>query len=429
MIAETPVVTMTESELTEPCAPMESSESEDVSEVILVDPKLMNGIEYAVTEIDENRVSSFSPPHSPERMMNASMSPNRPGSKRSLLREVSPSACYSHTTEKELEPISPKSATQRSLGMDDATYNLFVYAVPSLVSSPTRTGTQQQNALSCPYCKMGALDHCCSNKLGIRHVITNEVREEENTDLSASTSVPVSTLSKVSAGGVEYLPVEILAEGWLQKKGTGHDWLGSRAWKARWARLCMARVVNEKEENCRFAISPDDTEGFQGLTVLTPLLLLYWFPASPQVSTAIVLDSTVVLAVDLEDKQKCNPYRFEVRHATSQVNATLPTQTRTFGAPQKVRDAWVYAISQALLEHAKAKGRARKLQQDFQQQHQFQRRWSPDRRSGSFRGQVLFQENKMTINTSLPPRNAAAQSAIQAQLPRPLSQHRRMGSV
>jgi hypothetical protein len=64
----------------------------------------------------------------------------------------------------------------------------------------------------------------------------------------------------------------VLVEGWLHKKGTGHDWLSSRAWKARWARLALAKV--------------------QGYDSEVPLLI-YWFP--PRVATtAIVLDSTVV---------------------------------------------------------------------------------------------------------------------------------------
>lgn len=40
--------------------------------------------------------------------------------------------------------------------------------------------------------------------------------------------------------GVEYKPTAILAEGWLHKKGTGKDWLGSRSWKARYVKLVVS---------------------------------------------------------------------------------------------------------------------------------------------------------------------------------------------
>ena len=150
-------------------------------------------------------------------------------------------------------------------------------------------------------------------------------------------------LPGVLDAGVHYTPTRILAEGWLHKKGTGRDWMGSRAWKARWARLALASV-----------------EGY-GFDV--PLLLIYWYPASAIASTVITLDSTVVLSVDKEDKERWNACRFEIRHVTKseeEGNDQESHITRTFSAPRKGRDAWVYAISQALLSYEKQKDRARK---------------------------------------------------------------------
>jgi hypothetical protein len=66
-------------------------------------------------------------------------------------------------------------------------------------------------------------------------------------------------MTGVLAAGQEYTPKRVLVEGWLHKKGTGHDWLSSRAWKARWARLALAKV--------------------QGYDSEVPLLI-YWFPSS-----------------------------------------------------------------------------------------------------------------------------------------------------
>lgn len=50
-------------------------------------------------------------------------------------------------------------------------------------------------------------------------------------------------LPKGVAEGLSYNPRRILVEGWLHKKGTGKDWLGSRSWKPRWARLVVSTEV------------------------------------------------------------------------------------------------------------------------------------------------------------------------------------------
>jgi len=150
---------------------------------------------------------------------------------------------------------------------------------------------------------------------------------------------PEDVLPGGLAAGVQYHPKRILVEGWLHKKGTGMDWMGNRSWKARWGRLALASV--------------------DGYDIDLPLLLIYWYPSSEVASTAIVLDSAVVLGVDMEDKE-WNAYRFEIRNAATKENASIPV-TRTFCCPQKARDSWVYAISEALLEYEKEKAAFRKV--------------------------------------------------------------------
>jgi hypothetical protein len=168
-------------------------------------------------------------------------------------------------------------------------------------------------------------------------------------------------LPGVLAAGVHYTPKRVLVEGWLHKKGTGKDWLGSRAWKPRWARLALAKVDGYDSE--------------------VPIMLIYWYQSSAHASTVIVLDSTVVLAVDLEDKDRWNAHRFEIRHVQKQDNVELAT--RTFSAPQKGRDAWVYAISQALLSYEKQKDKHRKIAQMHRAEALARRSRSPDRLTAS----------------------------------------------
>jgi PH domain len=164
--------------------------------------------------------------------------------------------------------------------------------------------------------------------------------------------------------GVCYRISRVLVEGLLHKKGTGHDWLGSRSWKSRWARLALGHI-----------------EGYGDVAV--PLLCISWYPSSSINSTVIVLDSTVVMAVDLPNKEKGNSNRFEIRHASSRLNSSLPV-TRTFSAPsRKARDAWVYAISEALLTYEKEKAEARKLNPGAHSRHQSPLRQCPADRSKS----------------------------------------------
>lgn len=95
-----------------------------------------------------------------------------------------------------------------------------------------------------------------------------------------------------------------------------------------------------------------------GYEVDVPLLMIYWYSATPTPSNVIVLDSTVVFPIDLEDKTSWDAYRFDIRNArTVTTNSTV---NRTFTAPKKARDVWIYAISQALLMYEKANDKARK---------------------------------------------------------------------
>lgn len=142
----------------------------------------------------------------------------------------------------------------------------------------------------------------------------------------------------MSAEGISYQIKRVLVEGLLYKKGSGKDWIKSRSWKGRWTRLALGWV-----------------EGYGD--ILVPLLCISWFPTSKSISTVIVLDSTVVLALDLAEKE--HRFRFEIRHATTKQNFSLPV-TRIFAAPsQKARDAWVFAISEALLSYSKEKAKRR----------------------------------------------------------------------
>lgn len=90
-----------------------------------------------------------------------------------------------------------------------------------------------------------------------------------------------------------------------------------------------------------------------------PLLLIYWYRSSSVPSTVILLESTVVLAIDKEDPKQWNACRFEIRHVKQTDNNEVQA-TRTFTVPKTERDMWVNAISKALLVYEKQKAKARK---------------------------------------------------------------------
>ena len=48
-----------------------------------------------------------------------------------------------------------------------------------------------------------------------------------------------SIMFGVLSGGTQYSVTKNLVQGWVHKKGTGQDWIGSRAWKPRWAVLSV----------------------------------------------------------------------------------------------------------------------------------------------------------------------------------------------
>ena len=96
----------------------------------------------------------------------------------------------------------------------------------------------------------------------------------------------------------------------------------------------------------------------EGFEVDVPLLMIYWNAGTSAPSNVIILDSTVAFPIDLDDKERWDAFRFDVRNARSV--ATNKTVNRTFCAPKKARDAWIYAISQALLIYEKENDKARK---------------------------------------------------------------------
>lgn len=192
---------------------------------------------------------------------------------------------------------------------------------------------------ACPCCRQTIDDNRPQTLNGRPRIMVEPYHASGGIEKSSSLdSDDEEMLPKGVAEGLNYHPRKIIVEGWLHKKGTGRDWLGSKSWKPRWARLVMATL-----------------EGFE---VDVPLLMIYWYEGTSSPSNVIILDSTVAFPIDIDDKLRWDSFRFDIRNARSVASNT--TMNRTFCAPKKARDAWIYAISQALLMYEKANDKARK---------------------------------------------------------------------
>lgn len=96
----------------------------------------------------------------------------------------------------------------------------------------------------------------------------------------------------------------------------------------------------------------------EGYEVDVPLLMIYWYAETCTPSNVIILDSTIAFPIDLDDKDRWDAFQFDIRNAKTV--ATNTSGNRTFCAPKKARDAWIYAVSQALLVFEKENAKARK---------------------------------------------------------------------
>lgn len=128
--------------------------------------------------------------------------------------------------------------------------------------------------------------------------------------------------------GLEGEVTKIIAEGWLQKKGTGKDWIGSKSWKPRWVQIVLAKV-----ETCDIDI---------------PLLLVYWNASMPKPSNIINLVSKVI--IPLKNENICG---FDVVHVGNSENGDSSKTTRTFSATHKECNEWVQMINSTLHDFEK----------------------------------------------------------------------------
>ena len=94
---------------------------------------------------------------------------------------------------------------------------------------------------ACPCCKQCIDDRQQQTLSGPKMIADPYISIRSDDDTIDSDDE--DTLPQGVAEGIKYQPRRILVEGWLHKKGTGNDWLGSTSWKPRWARLVVSYLL------------------------------------------------------------------------------------------------------------------------------------------------------------------------------------------
>lgn len=119
---------------------------------------------------------------------------------------------------------------------------------------------------------------------------------------------------------------KVLAEGWIYKKGSGHDFMCSRRWKSRWAELAIVKLPN--------------------YDIDIPCFLMYWHPSSAIPTSFIPLDGANVESFSDIDS-KSHWHRFKIYPKDSMYDEDC----RIFSTNQDQASEWVHIINVAIRDH------------------------------------------------------------------------------
>uniref|UniRef100_A0A7S4S2F4 PH domain-containing protein n=2 Tax=Ditylum brightwellii TaxID=49249 RepID=A0A7S4S2F4_9STRA len=200
-------------------------------------------------------------------------------------------------------------------------------------------GSRKVGTMACPCCQRYVDGRSIGEECGNSHW-----QQQSNRGLGSSFSeVENGRDNDERSRIIDYEIKEELYNGWVYKKGTGRDWFSCRDWKPRYATLVLANVPGYEAD--------------------VPLLLIYWHSQVPTPTTVIILDSTIIMAVDRnegevreEQPESSNTHCFDVVNTrASSGKQKKDTMVRTFAAPLKERNEWVVAMRDALKRYGRRK--------------------------------------------------------------------------
>jgi len=165
---------------------------------------------------------------------------------------------------------------------------------------------------------------CCRRYVPIR----------SNTNSASGHDVSCTEPQKQGYENEEMKQKHVIVKGWLHKKGSGRDILGTTSWKPRWVELVLVEM--------------------KGHSVDVPVLQIYWHPSMPVPSSTISLESSVVMPIDAGDSE-WNSFRFDIVQTKTRGQSLddVKPKTRSFTAPRAQRNQWIYVLNFTLFDYEK----------------------------------------------------------------------------
>jgi len=176
------------------------------------------------------------------------------------------------------------------------------------------------------------------------------VEDDRRSDYSQESSISNDHVSSALYNSVVNGDVfDVIAEGWLWKKGSGNDLIGSRSFKSRWSRLVLILISPEvAKEN---SLNPP----------YVPVLEIYWHQYSQAPSSIIILDEVNIFPVEKVSKGGSTvlwdtSYRIEI------ISRKSGECIKCVAAPKDQRDQWIKCLKQVVTE---SDGRKEKMKIDL----------------------------------------------------------------
>lgn len=170
--------------------------------------------------------------------------------------------------------------------------------------------------------------------------VEDDRRSDYTQDSSISNDhVSLALYNSVANGDV----FDVIAEGWLWKKGSGNDLIGSRSLKSRWGRLVLILISPEvAREN---SLNPP----------YVPVLEIFWHQYSQAPSSIIILDEVDILPVKKVSKGGSSTVLWDTSYRIEIISRKSGECIKCVAAPKEQRDQWIKCLEQVVTESDRRK--------------------------------------------------------------------------
>ena len=149
---------------------------------------------------------------------------------------------------KEMTLINTKENDRHDNDMSKSSRNQRGSPLCTVIGSNSGRNLAPNNRGPCPCCNRqlhsdGPKQKIVAETITEHHRRYNSLFEVHSEDSDDSNTEDLDELDRMLPGvlakGIAYTVKNVIAQGCVDKKGSGYDWIGSRAWKARWAVLVV----------------------------------------------------------------------------------------------------------------------------------------------------------------------------------------------